>query len=490
MTRILLFAIAMWLVPSWPCYGAEGTLAVADRAWIDRVAGVRPSPPQLAWQQREIEVMICFGVNTFTGSEWGNGQEDPALFNPSALDCRQWCQVTRDLGAKSIVLVAKHHDGFCLWPSRFTEHSVKASPWRDGRGDVVRELVDACRESGLKFGIYLSAADLHHPAYGIDHEAYNTYYKNQLRELLTEYGEISEVWFDGASPHQRRQKYDYPGYYALIRELQPTAAISIKGPDVRWVGNEAGQARESEWSVIPLPMPPEQYDWPDLEGPDLGSRQRLQGAKYLHWYPAQADVSMRPGWFYRRSEDRLVKSLRQLTDIYYSSVGRNAALLLNLTPDQRGLIPELDAQRAKEFGDKVRATFATNLLVGARVAASNVNRQDAPAGPDKLTDGDLRTYWQPEDWSGPVELVFTLEKPVTINRIMLQENIALGQRIERFGVDAWIENGWLEIGSGTTVGYKRLLRLRSAVTTERLRIRIPEARVAPTLAEVGAYWES
>lgn len=198
---------------------------------------------------------------------------------------------------------------------------------------------------------------------------------------------------------------------------------------------------------------------------------------------------MRPGWFYRRSEDRLVKSLRQLMDIYYSSVGRNAALLLNLTPDQRGLIPELDAQRAKEFGGRIRATFATNLLVGARVAASNVNRQDAQTGPDKLTDGDLRTYWQPEDWSGPVELAFTLEKPVTFNRIMLQENIALGQRIERFGVDAWIETGWREIEGGTTVGYKRSLRLRSAVTTDRLRVRIPEARVSATLAEVGAYWE-
>ncbi len=490
MRRTSLIVVAVLLIGSGLCHGAEGALAGADRGWLGRLATVRPSPRQLAWQQREIGVFIHFGMNTFTGGEWGNGQEDPRRFNPTALDCRQWAEVSRDLGAKSIILVAKHHDGFCLWPSRFTEHSVKASRWRNGQGDVVKELADACREFGLKFGIYLSAADLHHPAYGIDHEAYNTYYKNQLRELLTGYGEISEVWFDGASPHQRRQKYDYTGYYALIRKRQPNAVISIKGPDVRWVGNEAGQARESEWSVIPLPTPPEQYDWRDLQGPDLGSRQRLQGAKYLHWYPAQADVSMRPGWFYRRSEDRLIKSLRQLTDIYYGSVGRNAALLLNLTPDQRGLIPELDAQRAKEFGDKIRATFATNLLAAARVAASNANRQDARTGPAKLTDGDLGTYWQPDDWSGPAELTFALEKPVSFNRIMLQENIALGQRIERFGVDAWIENGWREIGGGTTVGYKRLLRLRSAVTTERLRIRIPEARVAPTLAEVGAYWES
>jgi alpha-L-fucosidase len=482
-------AVTLWLALNWPCSGAEGTVAGADRAGLERLATVRLSPGQLAWQQRDVGVFIHFCMNTFTEGEWGNGQEDPKLFNPSALDCRQWCQVTRDLGAKSIILVAKHHDGFCLWPSRFTEHSVKASPWRNGEGDVVRELANACREFGLKFGIYLSAADLHHPAYGIDHEAYNTFYKNQLRELLTGYGDISEVWFDGASPHQRRQKYDYPSYYALIRELQPNAVIAVKGPDVRWVGNEAGQARESDWSVLPLPVPPEQYDWPDLPGPDLGSRQRLQGAKYLHWYPAQADVSIRPGWFYRPSEDRLVKSVRQLMDIYYESVGRNAALLINLTPDLRGLIPELDAQRAKEYGDTIRATFATNLLADAQVAASSVNRQDAQAGADKLLDSDLGTYWRAEDWSGRVELTFTLDKPVTFNRVMLQENIALGQRIERFGVDAWVENGWREIGGGTTVGYKRLLRLRSAVTTDRVRVRIPESRVAPTLAEVGIYLE-
>ncbi len=432
-------------------------------------------------------MFIHFGMNTFTGREWGTGQEDPKLFNPTALDCRQWAQVACDLGARSIVLVAKHHDGFCLWPSRFTDHSVKASPWRGGHGDVVQELAAACREFKLTLGLYLSAADLHHPFFGLDHAAYNTYYKHQLRELLTQYGEVSEVWFDGASPGQRRQQYDYPGYYTLVRELQPNAVIAICGPDVRWVGNESGEARETEWSVLPLPVPPEQYTWPNLQDADLGSRRRVLGAPYLHWYPAEADVSIRPGWFYRASEEPLVKSVRQLLDVYYYSVGRSAVLLLNLPPDKRGLIPDLDAQRAREFGAKLRATFATNLLAGAQVTSTSNSQEDVKSQPSHTIDGDPRTYWRAEDWCGPAELIFVLEKPVSFNRILLQERIELGQRIERFALDAWERDTWQEIAHGTTVGYKRLLRLRSPVTTGRVRLRIPEARAAPTLAEVGVF---
>ncbi len=285
-------------------------------------------------------------MNAFTDKEWGEGTESPSIFNPTQLDTRQWAKVCKDAGMKMIILTAKHHDGFCLWPSKYTEHSVKNSPYKDGKGDIVGELARACREAGLKLGLYLSPWDRHEPTYG-DTEAYNRYYKNQLRELLTNYGEITEVWFDGAKgPNAKNMEYDWNGYYALVHELQPKAVI-FNGPDIRWVGNERGYARESEWSVMNRNEKP--FDFIKATAKDLGSLEALGTGNHLIWYPAETDVSIRPGWFYHAKEDDKVKSVERLLDIYFSSVGYNSVLLLNLPPDRRGLIHENDVQRLREF---------------------------------------------------------------------------------------------------------------------------------------------
>jgi alpha-L-fucosidase len=449
---------------------------------------VRPEARQLAWQKLEFIAFVHFGMNTFTGRDLGTGQEDPKLFNPTELDCRQWARLSREAGARAVLLVAKHHDGFCLWPSQYTDFSVRRSPWRNGQGDLVREMAEACREHGLKLGIYLSPTDFHEPTFGTDSAGYNAYFKNQLRELLTKYGEISEVFFDGAQPTRKRQEYDWAGFYALIRELRPGAVISIKGPDVRWVGNEQGRARESEWSVIPLPVAPGAWHWPDLTAPDLGSRGQLAGGRHLHWYPAEADVSLGGYWFYQGDEPRNLKSLPQLVDIYYQSVGRNAVLLLNLSPDRRGRISDRAAQRLQELGAVLHRTFQTNLAAGAKVTASNTRTPAASHAPGGVLDGERGTFWMAEDGCGPVELVMELPRPVRFNRAMLQEEIELSQRIEAFALDAWLKDGWQEIARGTTVGYKRLLRF-DAVETAKVRLRILDSRVCPTLCEFGLYLE-
>ncbi|MCX6286397.1 MAG: alpha-L-fucosidase [Bacteroidetes bacterium] len=321
-------------------------------------AHIRPSEQQAAWQELEFTVFFHFGINTFAGLEWGKKDVGSGIFNPSGLDARQWIRTAKEAGARLAILVAKHHDGFCNWPSKYTDYSVKNSPWREGKGDLVKEVSDACKEYGLKFGIYVSPWDIHSQYYGT--EEYNTYFKNLLTEILTQYGEVDEVWFDGAcgeGPNGKKQEYDWIGYYGLVRRLQPQAVIAIMGPDVRWVGTESGYGRETEWSVVPLSsvslesiaansqqtagagifLPPG-----DMMQEDLGSRDKIRDAGGLIWYPAEVDVSIRPGWFYHKGDDSLVKSPEKLVDIYFSSVGRNSVLLLNLPPDKRGLIHEND----------------------------------------------------------------------------------------------------------------------------------------------------
>jgi len=411
-----------------------------------------PKGRQLAWSAHEFTTFVHFGVNTLSGSEWGSGQENPKAFNPATLNAGQWVRAIQSAGASGVVLICKHHDGFCLWPSKFTEHSVRYSPWREGKGDLVREVSEACRKAGLRFGVYLSPADLHEPAYGQDSAAYNEYFRNQLRELLTNYGEISEVWFDGAQPSRLKQAYDFPSYYRLVRELQPNAVIVSKGPDVRWVGNEAGIARESEWSVIPLPTTVEDYDWPDLMAQDLGSRTRLEGAKALHWYPAVCNVSLGPDWFWDRHWERKLKSLDQLKRLYEVSVGRNAGLLLNIGPDNRGLIPESQVNRLKSFGDWLRASFETNLLAGVTLTR------------------------QPASGTNVVAVFETVfEHPVSANTIVLKEDIAQGQYVERFTVEGILEGRWFELAKATTIGRKRILRWPSR-PLEGLRVTIQETR--------------
>jgi len=444
---------------------------------LEKAARVVPSERQILWQALEFQAFVHFGMNTFTDREWGQGTEDPKLFNPTGFDADQWVEAVKAAGVRGLIVTAKHHDGFCLWPSRFTGHSVKSSPWKDGKGDVVGEVAAACRKGGLKFGVYLSPWDRHEPSYG-DSPRYNRHFKDQLRELLTDYGEVSEVWFDGAcaeGPNGKRQVYDWEGYYALIRELQPGAVISIIGPDARWIGNEAGVTRESEWSVIPVGrldnLPDEESPGGvaglDAQAADLGSFGRIAEAARrggrLIWYPGQVDVSIRPGWFYHAAEDDKVKTLDRLLDIYYTSVGGNAQLLLNIPPDQRGLIHENDARRLKELGDRLKATFAVNLAEGA-------------SGP--------RAGTVPEG-NGP-SWVYELTGPKRFNVAMIKEDIRSGQRTEAFALDIWNGKDWVETVRGTTVGWKKLLRF-PAVETAKVRVRILRSRGGVSILGSGRF---
>jgi alpha-L-fucosidase len=447
------------------------------KSLVERAANVRPSANQLAWQKREFTAFVCYTVNAFTDKEWGDGTEDPAVFNPTQLDVRQWVKTCKDAGMKMIILTAKHHDGFCLWPSRYTEHSIKNSPYKGGKGDIVGELAEACREGGLKLGLYLSPWDRHEPAYG-DTEGYNKFYKNQLRELLSDYGEVSEVWFDGAKGEDAKDmEYDWAGYYAIVRELQPKAVIF--GGDIRWVGNESGYARESEWSVVNSGV--------DAMAKDLGSLKALGDGSRLVWYPAETDVSIRPGWFYHAGEDDKVKSVEHLLDIYFKSVGYNSVLLLNLPPDRRGLIHENDVRRLCEFRKVLDAIFDENLAANAKATASNVKDNDSAFAAARITDGDPETYWTTDDWTSSATVEFDLGKECTFNVAELAEHIEVGQRIAEFVLEIPGRDGWREFARGTTVGYKRLLRF-DPVTASKVRVRIVDSRVSPTLSNFGLYF--
>lgn len=447
---------------------------------LHKAAHVVPSPRQMAWQERELICFAHFGPNTFTDREWGVGSEDPKVFNPTAFDADQWVAACKAAGIRLLILTCKHHDGFCLWPSRYTDHSVKNSPWRDGKGDVVREVSDACRRGGIKFGIYLSPWDRHEKTYGSD--AYNEYYKNQLRELLTNYGDIAEVWWDGAcgeGPNGKRQVYDWDACTKIVRELQPGAVIFGEGhADLRWVGNEEGYARESEWSVLPRVLG-------DQIEKDLGSRQRLACIINLDlvWHPTECDVSIRPGWFYHPAEDQQVKSLEKLLDIYYSSVGRNAVLLLNIPPDRRGLFHENDVARLRELREVLDETFKKNLATcKPATATSQSPEHDASAA----VDGRGDTCWMPADGAERPSLEIDLGQPQTFDRAMLQEMIVAGQRVERFALDAWDGHEWKPLAEATTIGYKRLLRF-PPVMASKVRLTILESRDRPMIREVGLF---
>ena len=428
---------------------------------------VKPTPQQLAWQEAELTMFLHFGVNTFTDREWGEGTEDPAIFNPSHLDARQWVQVAKDAGFKYMILTAKHHDGFCLFPSKYTEHSVKNSRWKDGKGDVVRELADACREAGLKLGLYLSPWDRHEPAYG-NSPVYNQYFKNQLTELLTNYGEVAEVWFDGAcgeGPNGKRQQYDWPGYYEVIRKLQPKAVIAISGPDIRWVGNENGVARETEWSV----QDADSAMHPDVEG--------------KVWYPAECDVSIRPGWFWHASQDDKVKSLEHLLDIYYKSVGRNSVLLLNVPPNDRGLLSEPDVQRLQEFRSVLDQTFAVDFAEGKSASADSV--QDGCSASNAV-DGQKDSYWTPAGNLTTGTLEIDLNKSVTFSVSMIKEYTPLGQRVEEYSIEVWDGQDWKTIASGTTIGHKKLDRFPDTIA-RKVRLTIHRSQALPLIRAFGLY---
>jgi alpha-L-fucosidase len=460
---------------------------------IKKAATVIPSPRQLKWQQYELTAFFHFGINTFTNREWGQGHEDKNLFNPTELDAEQWVKVSKDAGIKLVILTAKHHDGFCLWPSKYTEHSVKNSPWKSGKGDVVQEVAKACRKHGIGFGVYLSPWDRTEASYGTD--AYNDFFINQLTELLTDYGQIDEVWFDGANgegPNGKRQVYDFERYYTLIRKLQPEATIAIMGPDVRWVGTESGYGRETEWSVMPIDariqesiQKNSQSDATfapvgDMTESDLASRPKIMNASGLIWYPSETDVSIRPGWFYHKEEDDRVKTPEKLIDIYFSSVGRNSVLLLNLPPDKRGLINKNDVKHLREWKKIIDKTFSANLASGAKVISKN------GLGHDFVLDGNYNTHFTTSSEDTTTTIEFQLQGKKTFDVLLLQENIRIGQRIEQFELDIWKDGQWNKVTSGTTVGYKRLIRFES-VKTDKVRLRILSSRLNPTIAEFGLF---
>ena len=436
---------------------------------VDMAARLVPTPQQYAWQQMELTAFLHFGINTFTGREWGDGKEDPALFNPSELDAGQWVKSLKNAGFKMVILTAKHHDGFCLWPTATTKHSVASSPWKNGQGDVVKELRKACDKYDMKFGVYLSPWDRNAECYG-DSPRYNEFFVRQLTELLTNYGEVHEVWFDGANgegPNGKKQVYDWDAFYKTIQRLQPKAVMAIMGDDVRWVGNERGLGRETEWTATVLTpgiYTRSQENNKRLgvfgKAEDLGSRKILEKATELFWYPSEVDVSIRPGWFYHAEEDGKVKSLKHLSDIYFQSVGYNSVLLLNIPPDRRGLIHEADIKRLKEFADYRQQTFADNRVKNGR------------------------KYWSTTSGG---EAVYALKSKSEINLVMLQEDITKGQRVEAFTVEALTDNGWKEVGKGTTIGYKRMLRF-PAVNANKLRVRIDECRLTAYVSQVAAYY--
>lgn len=442
-----------------------------------------PSPSQIRWHEWEFIAFIHFNMNTFTDYEWGFGTEDPDLFNPSDLDCRQWACICRAAGMKAVILTAKHHDGFCLWPSKFTDHSVKSSAWRAGRGDVVKDLAQACREFGLKLGIYISPWDRHEPTYG-DSPKYNEYFKNQLTELLTGYGPVAEVWWDGAcgeGPNGRRQVYDWQGYKELVRELQPDAVIFAPPdivPDIRWVGNENGYADPTNWCRLHE----DEIETEHVLRAELGTGHR-NGA---YWIPAECDVSIRPGWYYHADQDDKVKSLEHLLDIYYGSVGRGGVLLLNLPVDRRGLVHENDEARLMELKRILDLTFEDNLAEGAALTASNIRGGDSSYAPSNVLDGDRGTYWAVDDEVLSATLELRLKKTRLFNRVMLQEYIELGQRVEAFNVEVFEEGEWKNLAKGTTIGYKRILRTRPACT-DRVRLNITSSLACPTLSSFGLF---
>lgn len=468
---------------------------------IAKAVEVRPTARQIAWQRDEISAFIHFGMNTFTDREWGDGTEKPAQFNPTDLDTRQWVRAAKSAGVTRMILTAKHHDGFCLWPTKFTDHCVRNSPWKNGTGDVVGEFVAACQAEGMHYGIYISPWDRHEPTYG-DSPKYNEYFLNQLREVLTTYPGIAEVWFDGAcaeGPNGKRQEYDWRAYWRLIRELAPDAAITVRGPDVRWCGNEAGNSRTSEWSVIPLPGDEQSWEssdkslsgfTQDIYGDDLGSREvlmhRRQDRPVLAWYPAQVNTSIRPGWFYHTNEDTRVRSLDDLLTVYYGSVGGNAQFLLNIPPDRRGLFHENDVARLQRFGDALSQTFAKNLAADATLSIE-VADGDSVGDLTTLLDENPDSFWTTTD--GPTKVVLTAElpAPVRANCLMLQEHLASGQRVEAFDVQVFAAGQWQPVATSTVIGHKRLLRFDDA-TFSKIRINLTQFRVRPTLASLGLYF--
>ena len=450
-----------------------------------------PTTSQMAWQEMEYYGFIHFSINTFTDVEWGYGDKSPTLFNPTELDVRQWVRIAKEAGMKGLILTDKHHDGFCLWPSKYTDYSVKNSPWKNGKGDVVKELADACKEYGLKMGIYLSPWDRNHADYG--KPEYIDYFRKQLTELLTNYGPIFEVWFDGANGGDgyygganevrtvdKKNYYDWENTIALIRKLQPNAIIwSDNGPDARWVGNEHGFAYKTTWSPLLRDS---------IYGgmPEYSTKYAMGQENGTHWVPAEADVSIRPNWYYHKSEDNKVKTLKELLDIYYNSVGQNSTLLLNLPVDRQGLVHENDEKQLKKLTAQLKEDFANDLAFQTKTSSTNVRGNASTYKSENAVDANKNTYWTTDDGVSKASITVDFEKPTTFNRFLVQEYIQLGQRVKQFSLEAEVSGKWETIANETTIGYKRILRLKD-VTATKIRLNIEASKDSPLISNIGVY---
>jgi alpha-L-fucosidase len=421
---------------------------------------VLPSRAQLDWQRDELAMFIHFGVNTFSNREWGDGKESPSSFNPTALDARQWARSARAAGFRAMVLTAKHHDGFCLWPTATTDHSVRSSPFRGGNGDVVREFVDACRAEQLRVGLYLSPWDRNAPSYG-DSPRYNDMYIAQLTELLTRYGAIHEVWFDGANgegPNGKRQTYDWPRVWGKVKELQPQSVIfSDAGPDVRWIGNERGVAGTTNWSTVNPAIVP----YPGMSGDEVMRSLQDGDRDGSVWRPGETDVSIRPGWFYHPAEDARVKSVDDLVEIYCTGVGRNSKLLLNVPPTPEGLLHSVDVQRLTGMREKLDRMFANDVVRGS------------PARWRVLSDT-----------AAVHTVLFAREERVSV--LDVREDITRGQRVAEYAIEGLVGERWQLLTRGTTIGYRRIDRI-PPVSVKGLRVSISDARHRPEAVQLAAY---
>ncbi|MES2797970.1 MAG: alpha-L-fucosidase, partial [Bacteroidota bacterium] len=450
--------------------------------------GPIPTSNQLRWQKMEYYAFIHFSINTYTDMAWGFGNEDPQLFNPEKMDARQWAKICKEAGMKGIIFTAKHHSGFCLWPSKYTDYSVEKAPWKNGKGDIVKEMADACKEFGLKFGVYLSPWDRNHPDYG--KPEYITYFRNQLTELLTNYGDIFEVWFDGANggdgyyggANETRKidaktYYDWPNTYKLVRKLQPNIVIWNDGgdrADLRWVGTEAGYVGETNWSLLNATG----------DVPEDMLRHGVENGNA--WVPGEVNTSIRPEWFYHEREDRKVKTLPQLMDIYHNSVGRNGTLLMNFPIMPNGLIHEKDENAIQGLTKALKEEFALNLAKKAVVSANQTRGKSTRFSAKNALDSDANTYWATDDNITTASLTLDFGKSTSFNRFLVQEPIALGQRVKSFSLEAFANGKWIEIAKETTIGYKRILRF-ATVDATKLRLNILDSKSCPLISNIEVY---
>lgn len=476
---------------------------------INEYIKIKPSRVQSLAQRRNFNAFIHYGLNTFTGQEWGDGKVSPSLFNPSDQNTDQWIGLLKEAGVDTVIITAKHHDGFCLWQTKTTNYSVASSPYKNGKGDVVKEVSDSCKKAGLRFGIYLSPWDRNCEFYGVDNDKYNKFYIEQLTELLTNYGEVSYVWLDGAcGAHldgKPKQVYDFEAIYAKVRELAPNACISNCGPDIRWVGNEAGVARKSEFNVVPkfacdiqtIERNSQQEDnedfakkGADIIFDDLGSREFLANFNDFMWYPAEVDVSIRPGWFYHKNQDNKVRSLNNLMNIYYTSVGGNSFLLLNIPPDKRGLFNENDEKRLKGLGNSIRSAFKNRAQV-IEYKAPDAQEDNGIINVDNIdfdeVTGVCKNYYTPSVLAEKYEILLKFDKVYNIDKVRLIENCEFSQRIESFKIYALQGNRETLAYKGTTIGFNRIAVFKSAIKANGVKIVIDKCRSTPYIEHISVY---